>query len=124
MPTLPPTPHFDILHNVETSVTLLPSMDPRTFRHLAQCRNVLRVLGALGVSNHGSSSSSPSYKLQNGYFPAGPFSFLLLENAPEKIQQQSRLKDYQRDQLWVLYIHPYLVAHPGLSTTLPEVVVV
>jgi len=53
-----------------------------SFRHLAQCRNVLRVLGALGVSNHGSSSSSPSYKLQNGYFPAGPFSFLFLENAP------------------------------------------
>ena len=92
-------------------------MDPRTFRHLAHRRKVLRVLGTLGVSNHGSSSSSPSYKLQSGYFPAGPFSLLFLENAPEKIQQQSRLKDYQRDQLWVLRAHPSLVAHPSLNTT-------
>ena len=68
--------------------------------------------------------SSDLHFFHHTFFPAWPFSFLFLENAPEKIQQHSRLKDYERDQLWVLYIHPYLVDHPGLSTTLPAVVVV
>jgi hypothetical protein len=77
-------------------------MDPRTFRHLAQRRNV-----RLATLFHHS-------------FTWTPFSFLFLENAPEKIQQQTRLKDYERDQLWVLRAHPSLVAHPGLNTTLPS----
>ena len=108
MPSLPKPPaskpHYGLMHKALASATKPPPAEQHP------------CLG--GGRSKGANVEMSALTHFSAYLFCQPFSFLFLENAPEKIQQHSRLKDYERDQLWVLHIHPYLVAHPTLNTTL------